>query len=77
MNVGESDFADRRCSVLTESQFKDFRDYTSGTIENFSVSEIFLNMDKVSHFGSIKNVIARNVEQGQTCDTTGKRNVLL
>lgn len=62
----------RRNSFLGDSSFKDFRDYCKGSVDDIQVSQIIFNMDKLSHFGSIEEVIARNAAYR---DADGKRNI--
>ena len=62
----------RRQSFMGESSFKDFRDYCKGTVENFSVANIIQNMDKLSHFGSIQEIIRHNVNE---CRGEGRKTV--
>ena len=66
-----SSVLDRKASFLGESSFKDFRDYTKGSRNDFQVANILYNLDKHSHFGSIHGVIKRNVQY----KVDGKRNI--
>lgn len=72
MPIQMSSVMSRRNSFLGDSSFKDFRDYCKGSVDDIQVSQILFNMDKLSHFGSIEEVIARNADYR---DSQGKRNI--